>query len=265
MRPANPPVGCRTETWMATKKPAPRRPAGKKTGGGQNRTVYFIFFGLIVLIAGYFLFSSPGSSKDGQKKNSEQAALASLFGGGGGSAGRTNAGDGGITGSDFWKAGVPDKPISDKDDGTGRKNSDEPELLDPVSAGNPINPQTGQPYTDSVMKQFDELRKKFPDNDIIPKRKTPEDTKKEEENRQKMFGVQTLVASGKASRDQIEQFYDFQAKPIRDRLQLLEYVMKESGSNMSSDVKEQYDKILTMNKNQLTAFEDQKRKALERK
>ncbi len=252
---------------MATKKPAPRRQSGQKSrsGGGQNRTVYFIFFGLIVLIGGYFLFSSPGSSREGQKKNSEQAALASLFGGGGGNTGRSSSGDGGITGSDFWKAGVPDKPITDKDDVGGKKNSDEPELLDPVSAGNPINPQTGQPYPDSVMKQFDDLRKKFPDNDIIPKRKSPEDAKKEEEGRQKMFGVQTLVASGKASRDQVEQFYDFQAKPVRDRLQLLEYVMKEQGSAMSADVKEQYDKILQMNKNQLNAFEEQKKKALERK
>ncbi|MBI3396764.1 MAG: hypothetical protein HY042_13080, partial [Spirochaetia bacterium] len=210
-----------------------------------------------------FLFSS-GSSDSKQKAKNQDAALAALFGGGGGagggSSGRSRSSDESLSSSDFWKAGVPDKPIQDKDE-PGKKNGDEPELLDPVSAGNPINPQTGQPYPDSVMKQFDDLRKKFPGNDIIPRRKSPEETKKEETDRQNVFAVQSLVAQGRASQAQIDQFYDYQTKPIKDRLELLDYVLKEQGSSMAPDVKEQYDKILQMNKQQLTALDEARKRA----
>lgn len=222
----------------------------------QNNITLFVFFSL-ALLAG--IAALPGKSKSRQSQDQkESAGVMALLGGG--APQRQRAEQGSLFQSDFWRQGVSDKPIADDGPGSA-KNGDEPDLLEPASEGNPVNPETGRPYSDQVMEQFSELRKKFPNNSIIPRRRSPEDVRKEEQDRAEVYGLQNRIFQNKATEQEIDRFYDFQAKGIRDRLELLEYVLAEQASSMSPDIKQKYDQIVSMNRNQLQSFEEARKRA----
>ncbi len=73
-----------------------------------------------------------------------------------------------------------------------------------------------------------------------------------------------IIARGEASAAQVNEFYDYQAKGSRDRVELIRYVMEEKGDQMSSDIREQYTKLLTMSEDQLKGIEAQRQAALSR-
>jgi len=228
----------------------------------RQKKVYVIYFGFCGALTVLFLLSAGGGGSSGSSsRDDESAAAVALLGGGTSSRQNLTHEDKSIFDSSFWNAGVPEGGIEDTPESPGKNDAD-PELLEPANPNNPVNPQTGQPFSDAVMQQFDELRKRFPNNEIIPKRRSPEEKAAEEKARQDLYAVQSLVVQGKATREQITQYYDFQAKPIKDRLELLDYVLKEQGDNMSAEIKDQYEKILEMNRKQLAAFEESKQRAL---
>jgi len=223
----------------------------------QNRVTYILFLLICAVTAVLSMPSSRGSSRDGVNAADSSSALAALFGG---QQTRPRPTEKSLFDSDFWKTGVSDKGIPDEPGRPGRRDG-EPELLEPTSAGNPINPETNQPYSDAVMEQFSELRKMFPGNSIIPRRKAPEDVKAEEQERVSVYALQTKIFQNQASSDEIDKFYDFQSKGIKDRLELLQYVIKEQGPQMSADIKAKYEQILQMNTNQLQSFDEARKRA----
>lgn len=222
----------------------------------QNKITYFVF--TLIAIGTLILSRSggAGSRSSAAAAESNGALAAALLGG---SNARSKPQQRSLFESDFWKTGVSDKPIAD--DGRPGRREGEPELLEPTSAGNPVNPETNQPFSDAVMEQFSELRKKFPNNSIIPRRRSDDDIKAEEKQRQEVFALQTKVFQNQATKEDIDTFYDYQSKGIRDRLELLDYVVKESGSEMSPEIKAKYDQILQMNRNQLQGFEEARKRA----
>lgn len=157
--------------------------------------------------------------------------------------------------TDFWNSGIKNSPIEEE---TKNEQEGEPEILEKVSEGNPINPQTGLPYTDEQMEQFDKLREKFPNNSLIPKRKTQEEKKAEEEYQRRILEIQSKISSKKANQEEIEMYYEYQKKPIVDRLELLEYVLQELKEDLPEDLKNQYEQVLKMNKDQLKNLDEQK-------
>ncbi len=222
----------------------------------QNRISYVVF-ALFSFVWATLSWPSHRSGSHSGEPGSSSGALAALFGG---SSKPAPAREKSIFESDFWRTGVSDKAIPDEP-GTGKNRDGEPDLLEPASAGNPINPETNQPYSDAVMEQFAELRKKFPNNSIIPRKRTEADIKAEEQERVEIYSLQAKVYQNQASAGDIDRFYDYQTKGIRDRLDLLNYVLEEQGSQMSPEIKSQYDKILTMNKNQLQSMEEARTRA----
>lgn len=221
----------------------------------SNKPNFFFFvFTLIVL---FLIFYTKPSVQE-KEQNNDKKALALLFGG-----------DSSISDSkqfkkskpkslydtDFWNSGIKNTPIEDQ---PKNEQEEEPEILEKVSEGNPINPQTGLPYTDEQMEQFDKLREKFPNNSLIPKRKTQEEKKAEEEYQRKMFEIQSKISSKKATQEEIEMYYEYQKKPIIDRLELLEYVLQELKEDLPEDLTKQYEQVLKMNKEQLKNLEEQK-------
>ena len=229
----------------------------------RNRVVYIIYFCMCGLVAIYF-FSTAGEGSSAQKKE-EEAALTALFGGGGsttgqGSASTANSAGKSLFQSDFWKSGMPENEeiVEEFDPG----DEVEPEILEPASPDNPVNPQTGQPYPDSVMKQFDVLRAKFPNNDIIPRRKTPEEKQAEIEKQKQMSQLQTAILRKEATSEELTAYYAYRKKPLLDRMELLNYVLEEQGDKMSDDIRAQYEKIREMNQKQLQNLEEQEQKML---
>ena len=128
---------------------------------------------LVFLVVGYFAFFS-GEKK---KKRVESKKLSLLLGGGsGGNAedgsfekkrGRRNN-NSSVFESDFGKSGLPQFVEEESNSPEGGQQGDIP-----------INPQTGKPWEEDAMQQFDELRKLFSGNDLIPRRATKEDQAKQ--------------------------------------------------------------------------------------
>lgn len=199
------------------------------------------------------------------RKGASLAANQAGGGGGGRVSGSGSSEDAqSVFESQFFLGGVPSKPIEDESKLRKSGDGEEPDILDPADKDNPINPQTGRPYPNSVMGQFSKLREKFPNNSIIPRKKSPEDQAREAEERKQMFGLQTLVAQGQASPEQITQYYDMRGRDVRDRIELLDYVLQSYGPKMSDQIKEQYAKILDMNKKTLESYNSMRDQAIEK-
>lgn len=227
---------------------------------GKNRLFIYIAFGVFVVFGLIMMLFGPDQITGPSGEDNDAAAVSALLGGGGGSAGKGLEGDFSITESDIWKAGVGDTPIqTEQSDLPGQTD-----ILDPTSEGNPINPQTGQPYTDSIMRQFDSLREKFPNNSIIPTRKTPEVLARERETLNRMNEIRTKISSKTATESDITAYYDYKADTVKDRLELINYVMESQGDKMSDDIKVQYKKVLEMNQKQLDSYEQSKQNDLKR-
>jgi len=134
--------------------------------------------------------------------------------------------------------------------------------LEKVSEGNPINPQTGLPYTDEQMEQFDKLREKFPNNSLIPKRMTPQEKKAQEDKQRRILEIQSKISARKANAEEIQEYYEYQKKPIQDRIELLRYVLEKLEDELPEDLKNQYKEVLKMNEKQLESLEEQKNTVL---
>jgi hypothetical protein len=213
----------------------------------------YIIIGLILVISLYFIFSDSDSEKNSEEKPDDTAALSALFGGGDPSAAAKRKGDRSVFDSDFFK-----NHSNTGESGDDSESGDEPDILDPASENNPVNPATGQRFTDSNMKQFDELRSKFPNNDIIPKRMTPEEKAAADAKKARVEEIRLAMSKSSASKDDVELYYQVQSKPINDRLELINYVIEKQGDNMPADIKEKYEEIRKMNQTQMDNFEKAK-------
>ena len=137
---------------------------------------------------------------------------------------------------------------------------DVPELLDPVSPGNPINPQTEEPYTDHQMQRFEELREKFPDNSVIPARQDSKTRAKREEERKRIYRIQTRIVKKEATCKEVNEYYDYQSNSIRDRIELIEYVLEKREAE--PEMLKKFQEVLEMNKRTLKSYEKAKARAL---
>jgi hypothetical protein len=218
----------------------------------------------IAFIIGALVFSviifwtAPDDTRPGEG-DSEKEAMAALFGGG-----PSNSDAGAPTSvfdSKFWGTGIGDSAIPDE--GGPAPIEEEPEILEKASEGNPTNPQTGMPYTDAQMAQFDTLRKRFPGNSIIPQRVTPERQQQLEEDRKHMVEIQQRITARKATSEDIVTFYDFQMKGMKDRAELLDYVLEKMGDDMDEDMKSKYTSVLESNRKQIQNLEAQREKAIQ--
>ena len=232
---------------------------------GNDRKPYVVYGAICLGLALYFLTSGDVPQAARGTKNTAMAGGSGS--GGSGGAGKNSGEDAqSVFESQFFLGGVPSKPIEDENK-LRRQSGDggeEPDILDPADKDNPVNPQTGRPYPNSVMKQFSTLRQKFPDNSLIPKKNTPEAKTREAEERKQMFGLQSLVAQGQATPEQITSYYDMRSKPERDRVELLDYVLQSYGPKMSDQVKEQYGKILEATKKTMESYNTMRDQAIEK-
>jgi hypothetical protein len=217
------------------------------------------FSGMAVALAAIIVWTAPQDTRPGQVDD-EKEAMAALFGGRPSGTSTKASAPRSLFDSQFWGTGVGQSAIPDE--GSPAQPEEEPEILEKASEGNPINPQTGMPYTDEQMAQFDTLRKKFPNNSIIPQRITPELQQQIEEERRRIVEIQQRITARKASKEDIITFYDFQMKGMKDRVELLEYVLEKMGDEMDDDMKAKYTSVLEGNKKQIENLESQKEKAI---
>lgn len=230
----------------------------------SNRIVYIIFFSLAGLLGVFFIATGGRSSGLDARAGagSGDADAAALLAGGSmtGPRGNADSGDFSLLDSEFMKMGVPNAPIPD-DPAPKKKESGEPDILEPVSKDNPINPQTGSQYTDAMMDSFSEMREKMPNNSIIPKKMTEEDKALERQKNRELSDIRLAIGRGEATQDQVTRFYDHEMKLVQDREEIIDYIMTRS-KNMAPELKEQYDKIVLRNQETRKRLQEEREKAM---
>lgn len=218
-----------------------------------------VFYSVCVLCFAAIWFSAPGETK--KAKGDQDAALAALTGLGSAPPAQRKSGEGSLFDSDFWRAGA--RTAIPEDAGTGRGSDEEPEILEKASEGNPVNPQNGLPYTDAQMAQFERLRDQFPNNSLIPKRLTPELQQQQEEDRRRINSIRERMNTKQASASEISDFYESQMKGMKDRAELLEYVLSKVSDELDAEMKKKYEEVLSSNRQAIARIEDEKKKAME--
>lgn len=231
----------------------------------NKNPVHIVFFIICFIITSIIVLTDPGSSRAEAALTDEQAAAAALFGSPSSASRRENI-DGSnsfFEDSGFMNTGIGDGSVDEeKTDSVVNKNTAEPDILEPVNPNNPKNPQTGTPYSDSAMKKFAVLRKKFPDNELIPHQKSQAEKSAAAKKKNRMLALSSLVIMNNANEDEVNEYYDLQKKSYQDRKELLGYVFESMADKMSDDIKKQYEKVRNLNDKQLKELEDKRKASL---
>ncbi|WCL48567.1 LIC_20245 family lipoprotein [Leptospira sp. GIMC2001] len=200
--------------------------------GIQKKLTYVgMFFAFIILI--YFLFSTSDSDK--KKKAIRSEDLSFLLGGS--SSGGANSNP---KGNPMGVRDADSKSVFDSDfyNSGGMTYEEEQANKDGKSGEIPINPQTGKPYPEEAMAQFDRLREAFPGNDLIPKRLTPDVKAQQEAKAEKLAQATRNVLANNAKAEDIEYYYSNMEKQSKDRLEIIEYLVDtQGGANEEMDKK----------------------------
>lgn len=187
----------------------------------KNLTIIGVAFISLLMIVFYFVFSGEDESekKSKSKKSQDIAVLLGGSNSGQGNSGSSNAkSTGSVFDSDFYKSGKL------KTEDTNSAQNPSPNKK--ASGDNPVNPQTGQPYPDEAMDQFEELNQRFPNNDLIPRRVTPEQKAERAKKDIEITKATQAVLSNNATNDDLKLYYNSQEKSIKDRLQVVEYLIE---------------------------------------
>ncbi len=178
------------------------------------------FFFIIILLT-----FTGGNEDERRKKDQKSKALSYLLQGGpkDGSAhnplGVRGENADSIFDSDYYKSG-------------GMKYEEETRVASGGQEGEiPINPATGKPYPAEAMESFDELRELFPDNDLIPKRLTPELKAKQEQFNNKLSQATNVVFGGSATANDIQFYYGHVKKQGNDRMEIINYLIESQGGD----------------------------------
>ncbi|NCN08900.1 MAG: hypothetical protein GW938_03535 [Leptospira sp.] len=223
--------------------------------GIQKKLIVIGFLFIFILLFTLILSSFDGSNdKDKSKIRSEDL---SFLLGGSGSSGNSGTNRMGTRGEDS-------KSVFDTDfyeSGGLRYEEEGAAPVDVTPDGEiPVNPQTGKPYPKEAMAQFDRLRELFPDNNLIPKRLTPEVKAAEEAKTQKLSTTMRSVFANNAKPDEIEYYYSNMEKQAQDRLQIIEYLIDAQGGE-DEEMDKKFKDVLDGIKSQAAQIQKEKEEA----
>ena len=107
---------------------------------------------------------------------------------------------------------------------------DAEEVYDAPHADNPINPRTQKPYSNYAMRRFEALRELFPENKMIPRRRSAEELealhKEEEELGRKYYvDMRKKIVLGGLSKEQIDEYFSYRFRYTKDKLELFSYAV----------------------------------------
>lgn len=201
---------------------------------------------LIVLV--WILFSSEDPSERA-KKNREADSVALLLGGGGSSSSSSESGGGrtndSIFDSSFYKAGKGEYVESSE---SGAQKEADPNAAD---ADNPLNPQTNKPYTNEEMERFSQLRERFPNNSLIPKKMSPAEKEAKKQEDAQVAEAARNVFSRTASPAQIRSYYTHMEKQTQDRMDIINYLVDLQKGSGEEETEKKLQNIQESIKNQL--------------
>lgn len=140
------------------------------------------------------------------------------------------------------------------------------EILDPPHEDNPGNPYTGEKYSDRAMEQFEALRQYFPDNRMIPRRMTPEETKAYEEQEQalaKKYYVERRVKilSGGLNKEEVDEYFAYRTRFTLDKIELFRYALDNMPEDLAPDRRKRMERLLEENEQKIQRVLGQKEAA----
>ncbi len=226
----------------------------------DTRKFFLIVGSGIILVLIILMFTPESSSSKKRKSRSEQ--ISNLLAGGSGTdsidpssfkRGQRIKSDSSVFDSGFDKAGI-NTNFTDEENTT---SSDSGTIV-------PINPQTGKPYDEETMEQFDKLRLIFPENDLIPRKLTKEEKAKKDQEDAAYAQATTAYLNNSATKEQVLLYFNKQEKIIKDRLEIVEYLIDMQKEDGEYDKDGQFQRILDSAKEQLQNLETQKQEAFKK-
>lgn len=225
-----------------------------------RRLLYIAIFLVILFGTLPFLFWTDDGKEEADAKKSEAEALVGLFGGGSSSSSGSSAkGSAGrsLFESDFYNAGKAEYRESDAGAG-GQENKGEAS-----DADNPVNPQTGKPYTNEEMDRFQQLRERFPNNSLLPSKLSPGEKEQKKQLEQRVSEATRAVLAKTASKDQIVTYYDFMEKQSKDRLEIVKYLVDLQKGSGEPEQEKKLETIQQTMTQQLEQVQKDKQRAFE--
>ncbi|PJZ70390.1 hypothetical protein CH373_12005 [Leptospira perolatii] len=228
---------------------------------GSIRNLLFIggFVAIFsVLLVVLFWTDDPADSK--ADKRGEADAVATLLGGG---SSRSSGGNGSVGpagsvfDSDFYKAGKGEYIEQEAKDGQNQDKGDQ------TDADNPVNPQTGKPYTNEEMDRFHQLKERFPTNSLIPVKMNSAEKEKKKQLELKVSEATRAVLSRTASKEQVSTYYDYMEKQSMDRLEIVAYLVDLQKGSGDEEQEKKLDAIKSSLEKQLEQVQKDKQKAME--
>ncbi|MCH1913640.1 hypothetical protein L9Z41_05310 [Leptospira noguchii] len=224
---------------------------------GIRKLVIYSGISVALIALVWVLFSSEDSSEK-ERKSKEADSVALLLGGGGGSSSSSGSSGGktneSIFDSSFYKSGKGEYI----EPGKGETKEADPNAAD---ADNPVNPQTNKPYTNEEMERFSQLRERFPDNSLIPKKLSPaeKEAKKQEDSR--IAEAARNVFARTATQDQIRSYYQNMEKQTQDRMDIINYLVDLQKGSGEEETEKKLNNIQESIKNQLQQVQKEKENA----
>lgn len=222
------------------------------------RKLFFILGACLVVLVVYLIFNTGSTETKKKKARSEEISQLLIGSSSTSESGSLKRGqrvrsNSSLFDSEFAKAGT-NVNYSEEDTSTANKD----DLIVP------INPQTGKPYDEETMEQFDKLRLIFPGNDLIPRKYTKEQKAKKDEEDAKYAQATTAYLNNTASKEQVELYFNRQEKTLRDRLEIIEYLIDAQKEDGEYDKNGEFQKILDSTNEQLKNLETQKQEAFKK-
>ncbi len=223
------------------------------------KKLFFILGSFLVLLLLYLIFNF--GSAEPKKKKARSKEISQLLMGGSENAdmepprrGQRIRSNSSLFDSEFGKVGT-NVNYSDEESST---NTNKEDLIVPT------NPQTGKPYDEETMEQFEKLRLIFPGNDLIPRKYTKEQKAKKDEEDAKYAQATSAYLNNNASKEQVELYFNRQEKTLRDRLEIVEYLIDAQKEDGEYDKNGEFQKILDSTNEQLKNLETQKQEAFKK-
>jgi hypothetical protein len=138
--------------------------------------------------------------------------------------------------------------------------------LDPPHPHNPINPATQAPYTNRDMQKFEELKSIFPENRVIPKRRTPEEQQAHKKLEDKLAvkfyeNVRIQVLKGELDQDEIDEYFTYRTRYTRDKIRLFQYALDNLPPDADPARRRRMEKLLESNEKKMARAQKQKEDA----
>ncbi len=196
-----------------SRTPNPARPVffGFRSGTTFARGIFFVVAGEIALA---LVLSAPGrASEPGSPALEREPANLPVA--------TRGADDTSLFSGAFWAAGI-DQDAAEPVEEEGERAADDDEIREPVDEDNPLNPTTGQPFTNRQMARFEELTRQFPGNTLVPRKRAGVRAAMRAEA--EIIGLERAAERRQASAAQILAVYRFYIEREEANIRLLEYL-----------------------------------------